>query len=220
MGIASAAQCPVKDGVIASRRMTLSGILLFAATEFLLSLTPGPAVLLVISQGMRGGFRTSARAAAGILSGNAIYFAASAAGLGALLIASQRVFVVLEWAGAIYLALLGLKMVFFPSEPGVATSVVDRSAFRQGLLTQLANPKAIAFFTALLPQFIDPHQAMPMQFIVLGIVSITVELPVLLFYGYAADRGRERLSRHAMLVQRLAGACLVVAAARLAAAHF
>ncbi len=200
--------------------MTLGGILLFAMMEFLLSLTPGPAVLLVISQGMRGGFRTAARSAAGILSGNAIYFAASAAGLGALLIASQRVFVILEWIGAGYLALLGLKMVFFPSEPGAATLLVDRGAFRQGLLTQLANPKAIAFFTALLPQFIDPHQAMSPQFIVLGIVSITVELPVLLFYGYAADRGRERISRHARMVERLAGLCLVIAAAKLAASHF
>jgi homoserine/homoserine lactone efflux protein len=200
--------------------MTLSGILLFAVMEFLLSLTPGPAVLLVISQGMRGGFRTAARGAAGILSGNAIYFAASAAGLGVLLIASQRVFVVLEWVGAGYLALLGLKMLFFPHEPDAATSVVDPMAYRQGLLTQLANPKAIAFFTALLPQFIDPHRAISPQFIVLGIVSITVELPVLLFYGYAADRGRERISRHARMVERLAGLCLVIAAARLAAAHF
>jgi threonine/homoserine/homoserine lactone efflux protein len=72
--------------------MTLGGILLFAATELLLSITPGPAVFLVVSQGMRGGFRTAARGAAGILSGNAIYFAASAAGLRALLMASQRVF--------------------------------------------------------------------------------------------------------------------------------
>lgn len=200
--------------------MTLSGILLFAATEFLLSLTPGPAVFLVVSQGMRAGFRTSVRGAAGILSGNAIYFAVSAAGLGALLITSPKVFLVLEWTGAVYLALLGLKMVFFPSEPGAATLMVDRSAYRQGLLTQLANPKAIAFFTALLPQFIDPKRAISMQFIVLGVVSITVELPVLLFYGYAADRGRERLSRHATMVQRLSGLCLVVAAAKLAASHF
>jgi threonine/homoserine/homoserine lactone efflux protein len=201
--------------------MTPGGILLFAATEFLLSLTPGPAVLLVVSQGMRDGFRTSARAAAGILSGNAIYFAASAAGLGALLMASSpNVFLVLEWAGAAYLALLGFKMVLFPNEPGAATVMVERGAWRQGLVTQLANPKAIAFFTTLLPQFIDPKGAMPAQFIVLGVVSITVELPVLLFYGYAADRGRERLSRHATMVQRLAGLCLVVAAAKLAAAHF
>jgi len=200
--------------------MTLGGIVLFAVMEFLLSLTPGPAVLLVISQGMRGGFRPASHGAAGILSGNAIYFAASAAGLGALLIASKSVFAVLEWVGAGYLALLGLKMGFFPSEPGAATVVVDRGAYRQGLLTQLANPKAIAFFTALLPQFIDPKQPMPPQFIVLGVISIVVELPVLLFYGYAADRGRERLSRHAAMVQRLAGVCLVIAAAKLAAAHF
>jgi homoserine/homoserine lactone efflux protein len=201
--------------------MTLGGILLFAATEFLLSLSPGPAVFLVVSQGMRGGFRTAARGVAGVLSGNAIYFAASAAGLGALLIASQRVFVILEWAGAAYVALLGLKMLFFPGQPKPGDEkTVDLNAYRQGLLTQLANPKAIAFFTALLPQFIDPRRAISPQFIVFGVVSITVELPVLLFYGYAADRGRERLSRHAKMVARLAGLCLIVAAAKLASAHF
>jgi threonine/homoserine/homoserine lactone efflux protein len=134
--------------------------------------------------------------------------------------ASPKVFLVLAWAGAVYLAFLGFKMLLFPSEPDAAMLVVERGAYRQGVVTQLANPKAIAFFTALLPQFIDPTRAMPPQFIVLGVVSIIVELPVLLFYGYAADRGRERLSRHATLVQRLAGLCLIVAAARLAMAHF
>src|SRR5690349_14749919 len=94
--------------------MSISHLLLFAATELLLSLTPGPAVLLVISQGIRRGLRSSTRGAAGILSGNAIYFALCAAGLGALLIASKRVFDLLQILGAAYLALLGLKMLLKP----------------------------------------------------------------------------------------------------------
>ena len=212
--------------------MSPSNLLLFAATELLLSMTPGPAVLLVVSQGMRRGFRSSRRGAAGILTGNAIYFALSAAGLGALLVASKRVFDVLQIAGAAYLGLLGLKMLLWPSRPvDESTSLQDSSrrlddstprsldagSFAQGLLTQLANPKAIVFFTALLPQFVDPALPMTMQFVILGAISITVELPVLLLYGYAADRGRARYSRHAALFERLAGACIIAAGAKLAA---
>jgi homoserine/homoserine lactone efflux protein len=195
-------------------------LLLFAATELLLSLTPGPAVLLVISQGIRRGFRSSTRGAAGILTGNAIYFALCAAGLGALLLASKRVFDLLQIAGAAYLALLGLKMLLLPDRVDERVDVSDArgaGSFVQGLLTQLANPKAIVFFTALLPQFVDPARPVAMQFVILGVISIVVELPVLLLYGYAADRGRARYGRHAPLFQRLAGACLIAAGAKLAA---
>lgn len=203
--------------------MSPSHLLLFAATELLLSMTPGPAVLLVVSQGMRRGFASSRRGAAGILTGNAIYFALSAAGLGALLVASKRVFDVLQIAGAAYLVLLGLKMVAWPSRPVEAlddstTGRLDGS-FLQGLFTQLANPKAIVFFTALLPQFVDATKPMTMQFVGLGVISILVELPVLLAYGYAADRGRAVYGRHAPLIERLSGACLVAAGAKLAASR-
>ena len=196
-----------------------SHLLLFAATELLLSLSPGPAVLLLVSQGIRRGFRSSTRGAAGILTGNAIYFALSAAGLGALLLASKRVFDVLQIAGAAYLVLLGLKMLIKPArvDDRVTESVSDAGSFVQGLLTQLANPKAIVFFTALLPQFVDPTRAVAMQFVVLGVISIVVELPVLLMYGFAADRGRARYGKHAPLFERLAGACLIAAGAKLAA---
>ena len=199
--------------------MSPTHLLLFAATELLLSLTPGPAVLLVVSQGIRRGFRSSTRGAAGILTGNAIYFALSAAGLGALLLASKRVFDILQIAGAAYLALLGLKMLLFPSRADSPDAPApDRGAgpFMQGLLTQLANPKAIVFFTALLPQFVDPHAPIALQLVILGVISIVVELPVLLMYGFAADRGRARYRKHAPLFERLAGACLIAAGAKLA----
>lgn len=200
--------------------MSISHLLLFAATELLLSLTPGPAVLLVVSQGMRRGLRSSQRGAAGILTGNAIYFALSAAGLGALLLASKRIFDVLQIAGAAYLILLGVKMLLLPNREAVpAEATADRGAgsFMQGLFTQLANPKAIVFFTALLPQFVDATRPVAMQFVVLGVISILVELPVLLFYGFAADRGRALYGKHASLIERLAGACLIAAGAKLAA---
>ena len=195
-------------------------LLLFAATELLLSLTPGPAVLLVVSQGIRRGYRSSTRGAAGILTGNAIYFALSAAGLGALLIASKRVFDVLQIAGA---ALSRADRREDADQAGASRGTatiedtVGAGSFLQGLVTQLSNPKAIVFFTALLPQFVDPTRPIAMQFIILGVISIVVELPVLLLYGYAADRGRARYGKHAPLFERLAGACLIAAGAKLAA---
>lgn len=73
------------------------------------------------------------------------------------------------------------------------------------------------FVTALLPQFIDPARPIGMQLFLLGVISIAVELPVLLMYGYAADRGRAHYGKHAPLFERLAGACLIAAGAKLAA---
>lgn len=196
--------------------MTLSNLLLFAAMELVLCLTPGPAVLLVVSQSMKGDFRASMRGALGILAGNSIYFALSAAGLGALLVASRTVFEVLKWAGAAYLIFIGVRMIL--RRPAAEDRPPEtRGGFVEGLVTQLANPKAIVFFTALLPQFIDPHGPVTLQFLVLGLISIVVELPVLAMYGYAADRGRALYGRHAHLVERIAGGFLVAAGAKLAA---
>lgn len=197
--------------------MTASNLLLFAAMELVLCLTPGPAVLLVISQSVKRGFRQSLQGALGVLAGNTIYFVLSAAGLGALLIASRTVFEVLKWIGAAYLVFIGLRMIFRRAAAAEDRPPESRGGFVEGLVTQLANPKAIVFFTALLPQFIDPHGPVTLQFFVLGVISIVVELPVLAMYGFAADRGRALVGRHAHLVERIAGGFLVAAGAKLAA---
>jgi homoserine/homoserine lactone efflux protein len=200
--------------------VTLSNLLLFAGMEVVLCLTPGPAVLLVVSQAMRLGARMSLRGALGILAGNGIYFALSAAGLGAVLLASRLVFETLKWAGAAYLIFLGLRMVFFPA-PAATDAPRQRATnpFVQGLVTQLANPKAIIFFSALLPQFVDARGSVALQFLVLGVISTVIEFFVLLFYGIAADRGRAVYARHARVTERLAGGCLAIAGARLAVAR-
>ena len=196
--------------------MSVSSLLFFAAMEIVLCLTPGPAVLLVVSQAMQRGFRPSLRGGAGILTGNAIYFALSAAGLGALLVASHTLFEILRWFGAGYLIVLGVRMVVRPSSGGTAPPTRAFGTFAQGLLTQLANPKALVFFTALLPQFIDPKGPVTLQFVVLGVLSTVIEFPVLLMYAFAADRGRAAYGRHLRAIERVAGAFLIAAGARLA----
>ena len=197
--------------------MSISNLLFFAAMEIVLCLTPGPAVLLVVSQAMNRGFRRSLRGALGILTANAIYFALSAAGLGALLVASRTVFEIIKWLGAAYLVFLGLKMIVTRSSEPVESEVPRDDSFRQALFVQLANPKAVVFFTALLPQFIDPRGPVTLQFFTLGVISTVIEFPVLAMYGFAADRGRALYARHTRWIERIAGGCLIAAGVKLAA---
>lgn len=199
--------------------MSISNLLFFAAMEIVLCFTPGPAVLLIVSQAMKRGFRRSLRGALGICAGNGIYFVLSAAGLGALLVASRTVFEVIKWIGAGYLIFMGLRMILTKKadvqEEEVVTARDD--SFRQALFVQLANPKAVVFFTALLPQFIDPKGPIALQFFVLGVISTVIEFPVLAIYGFAADKGRALYARHTRWIERIAGGCLVAAGAKLAA---
>src|SRR6266849_11153269 len=89
--------------------MTFKTWLLFLVMETALSLSPGPAVFYVVSQGVRGALRRSLPAAAGIISANAIYFTLSATSLGAIIAASVRFFTIAKWVGAAYLIYLGIK---------------------------------------------------------------------------------------------------------------
>jgi len=127
--------------------MSLRIWLLFCATDTVLCLTPGPAVLLVVSQAMSRGMWSGLAASLGILATNAVYFALSATGVGALLVGSSRVFIVVKWLGAIYLVWMGARMILAKraavQRPETAPETSTRSAFSLGVVTQGANPKAI-----------------------------------------------------------------------------
>jgi homoserine/homoserine lactone efflux protein len=193
----------------------------FTLTTLAMEVSPGPAVLLVMSQGLRHGWRGGASGALGIETVNAFYFLLSALGLSAVLAASEVLFLAVKWAGAAYLVCLGARLLWRPGRGNAAASPpADRRAlYLQGVLTHLANPKAVIFFTALLPQFIDPRGDVPLQFAVFGLVTILTEFPVLLLYGWLAERGR-RLAAGATALRwfdRAAGTLLIGAGLRLAA---
>src|SRR5271168_1918340 len=139
---------------------------LFAATETVLCLTPGPAVLFVLSSALRSGTRKSLASNAGILAANMVYFALSATGLGALLAASFDLFSTVRWIGAAYLIFLGLRTLLGKRNALAAGGSIERPPLRMfgdGFVLQASNPKSILFFTALLPQFIDPRMAIVPQ---------------------------------------------------------
>ncbi len=202
--------------------MSLTVLLWFALTEFLLALSPGPAVLLVVDQGMQHGARASVRGTLGILSVEVVYFAVSAAGVGAVLVTSTLAFQVMKWTGAAYLIYLGTRMLCMTTLKGVGGKTTPPAArhmlFVQGVLTQLANPKAMFFFTALLPQFIDPAGPIAWQFVLLGVTSLLIEFPVLVGYGWVAEQSKQVMqqSRWARWLDQLAGVFLITAGVKLA----
>jgi threonine/homoserine/homoserine lactone efflux protein len=173
---------------------------------------------------LKNGFKSSLRGTAGILTGNSIYFALSALGLGALLMSSTTLFQIIKWLGVAYLVFIGLRMLLWkkaPADSGELAVPPKRSMrlFSEGLVTQLSNPKAIVFFSALLPQFVSAGAAVFEQFVILGIISLAIEIVVLTAYGWAADRGSRLVlrGRFSLLVDRLAGGFLICAGLGLAA---
>ncbi|HEV3089787.1 MAG TPA: LysE family translocator [Candidatus Elarobacter sp.] len=195
--------------------------LAFPLVAVLVSLVPGPAVVSVVSTALRGGFRASLATNAGVLVGDAIFVAAAALGLGALLVASQPLFLTVRWLGIAYLAYLGVRALL---DRGAAFSVEaapggEQRAFRLGLTTQLANPKIIIFFGALLPQFVDPSRPAALQFVLLGATFIVSDALVFAGYGALAHRARTLLKnpRAARITSRVTGTVMLGAAARLAA---
>ena len=177
--------------------MSVAGgaLLAFVILEFTLCLIPGPAVLLTVSTALRRGAARGMAAAAGIVAGNTLYFALSALGVVAVLLASYQAFTIVKWAGAAYLAFLGIRSLFVRTAPpldiGTPSAATDpRVAFSSGFVTQVANPKAIVFFAAILPQFVDPHGNVPLQLLVLAVASQAIEFGVLSGYVVAAERVR------------------------------
>jgi threonine/homoserine/homoserine lactone efflux protein len=195
----------------------------FTITETVLCLTPGPAVLFVLAQGLGRGTRAALAAATGILAGNSLYFIVSATSLGGLLLASYEVFSAIKWAGAAYLIWLGVRTLRSPAGlRGTPEPASDADAGRlvgRGFLVQVANPKALVFFGALLPQFIDPHRSVVGQMIILGTTSLVVELAVLATYGTLAARAAHLVARPGFLetTNRVAGTLLIGAGLRMAA---
>jgi homoserine/homoserine lactone efflux protein len=195
---------------------------LFVCTETVLCLMPGPAVLFVLSSALKAGARKSIASNVGILAANTVYFALSATGVGALLL-SSKLFLAVKWIGAAYLIVIGLQLLFGQNSVIKASveGLNDQNTlhlFRDGFVLQISNPKAIVFFSALLPQFIDPHVSVVHQVLILCATSVVIEFSILMGYGIAAGRASElaRQPRYARWTNRVAGGLLIGAGAGLA----
>jgi threonine/homoserine/homoserine lactone efflux protein len=156
---------------------------LFVAAAILLNLTPGQDTMFIIGRSLTGGLRAGLAAAVGISVGSIGHTLAAALGLSVILATSALAFTIVKLAGAAYLIYLGIRLLLAKppaTDAGTrlpSSSAAARSAFLQGILTNLLNPKVALFFLAFLPQFIDPHAgARSLAFLALGATFITTGL--------------------------------------------
>jgi threonine/homoserine/homoserine lactone efflux protein len=202
---------------------TAQSVLLFAATEAAMSLSPGPAVMMVVAHGIARGWRTSLFVTLGILSANALYFALSATGLGSLLLALPKVFMAIKWLGAAYLVYMGISAIFGKPSPITISRLngeaSGRRIYRNALMLQLTNPKTLLVFVAILPQFIDPARPIGMQMTVLAACSVIPEFFILLGYGMLAAKASHWATqpRYSVLTERIAGTLVTIAGVMVAA---
>jgi homoserine/homoserine lactone efflux protein len=203
--------------------MSMKILALYFVTWLLVALTPGPAVICSMTQATRYGFRSSLAGISGIQVGNFVFFLCIALGIGTLLATATTAFTVLRILGALYLLYLGVRIIastiwrpaLAPTQP--ASPATGHGLFLQGLLIQLANPKALLFVSALLPQFIDPHRPVIPQLALLVLITIAVDFMVLSSYAFFAHRSAAafRTSRFSRWLERLFGATLVLFGLRL-----
>ena len=195
----------------------------FLGVSAIVIVTPGPDTALTIRSTLMGGRRTGIFTAIGVSSGQAAWTLATAAGIAALLAASEPAFVAVKLAGSAYLVWLGLQAIVRairtrsrPSGDALPRRPLEaRTALRQGLISNLGNPKMAAFFPALLPQFGHTFAAL----VVLGSTFCLMTLAWLTAYAFAVARAGDFLRRTSIrrALEALTGAVLVALGLSLAA---
>lgn len=195
---------------------------LFYVGTLLLNLTPGPDMLFVMANSVSGGFRQGAWSTLGICCGCLVHVAAAAFGLTALLTYLPSLYRVVQALGAVYLLYLGVRML---RSSGAATahntvSLDPRRGFRQGLITNLLNPKVALFFLAFLPQFADPTRgSVTAQILGLGLLFDVNGGLILLLVAAGAGRAGQLLREHTRLARwldRVCGGVMVALGAKVA----
>ena len=185
----------------------------FVAAFVLLLFLPGPGNLALITSTSQGGVRGGFASVLGLLLGDQILLWLTVAGVAALLQSYPHLFRAMQWVGAAYLAWLGAKMVWAKPGEGPAIKITPGKYFKETMLITLLNPKAIMFYFAFFPQFIDPQQHQGMTTFVFMAVTIAV-LGFLYCFGVVlithtmAERIRANPKMSAFL-QKLAGVCLI-----------
>jgi homoserine/homoserine lactone efflux protein len=169
--------------------MTLNLWLAFVLAAILIAVSPGPGAALSMSAGLRHGQFGALPAIFGLQAALLIQLAIVGMGLGAVLAASATAFAVVKFAGAAYLVWLGVQKWRRAGSDDVAQGKALRSGlFRQGLLVNLTNPKAIVFMAALTPQFIDPNRPQLPQFLIIALTMCVTDTIVMSGYALLASR--------------------------------
>jgi threonine/homoserine/homoserine lactone efflux protein len=191
--------------------VNLELFLAFLVITLVLIITPGPIVTLVVATGATEGIRAALMTVVGTVLGNALLVGAIAFSLTWIINSSVVLFDVIRWAGAAYLIWLGIQMWRHAGTTVAVEPLHNGVHFGRGFLVALSNPKTIAFFTAFLPQFVDPRLPAEFQLAVMCAVSVLMATVTDSGWAIASGLGRAWFVRpaRAKLLGRFSGALLV-----------
>jgi threonine/homoserine/homoserine lactone efflux protein len=185
--------------------MSIDTLLLFVIASLALAITPGPTMLLAMSNGIAGGMRAAAWGIAGASLGSTIVIGTVALGLGSLLAASELLFNAIRIFGVAYLVWLGVRLwrtqptdVASELTAAAAKPLRGRLALARSLAVALSNPKSLLFFAAFLPQFVDTARPQGAQYLILGAVFVGIDTCVMLGYATAGTQAVRWLSRRSL----------------------
>ncbi len=187
----------------------------YVATVLLLMSTPGPSQLLMLSNSATNGLRRGVFTAAGDLTANLLQMLAAGLGLAAILAASGTALATIKWLGVAYLVFLGVKSIVKarPRTAQTARPASRKALWLQGFITSAANPKAVVFFAALFPLFIDGAQPFWPQFAILSATYLIIDGVFLTTYGASASWLAKRLKGSTRVwLDRAGGGFMILAA--------
>ncbi len=201
--------------------MELQNWLYYLLAIFVLTAVPGPSVLLCMTKAVSSGFSASFYAALGSLTAIYIILTLSFTGLGVVVSQSEWAFNLIKWLGVLYLFYLGIKAITSPQKNYRAISSTTTSQLKSntrklgnyidGFVVGASNPKAIVFFTALFPQFINPNESLLTQYLVLALTFVILEFAWLMAYALLGYRSSLWLMQdgRAQLFNRITGGTFI-----------
>jgi len=198
-------------------------LILFLVTTFVVVLSPGPAAIAVTAESASNGYKRSLLVILGIAIANVVFFILSATGIAALIIASYTLFSIIKWVGVGYLLYLGFGAIFSDTGPLSIDPSKDKSSskykvFLRGFILEISNPKALLYFSALLPQFIDISKPIIPQLAILGFITIFIDFFCYSLYGYLGAKSVSVGIKPFIikLINRTAGGMLIFAGLKMA----
>ena len=190
----------------------LAQLSVYFAAALLLAITPGPGIFYVAARTLAGGRAEGIASSLGTGLGGMIHVLAGSVGVSAIVLASAEVFTALKLLGAVYLLWIGFRTIQAARHDAASAlagappppPIGPRKAFREGVLVEAMNPKTAAFFLAFVPQFVDPAKGdVALQFMVLGLVSVTLNTLADIVIAFAAGHVREGAASRPATIRRL-----------------
>ncbi|HHA19179.1 MAG TPA: LysE family translocator [Methylophaga sp.] len=206
--------------------MDIELYLIFLVTTVMLILVPGPAAITIAAQGASYSPNKAFLGVLGVASADVIFFALSATGIASLILTSNLLFSIIKWFGVAYLLYLGVTALFSKSGAIKINKKAAKSnhtkLFSQGLIVQLANPKALIYFSALLPQFVDPDGAIVFQMFLMGSSCLIADLLVYSLFSHIGDNlARQKMKAWVInLINKAAGITLIATGIKMASLEY